>query len=124
MNDEIKDKILAIRDKMGITKVVVTRSVKGPSGDIFVGFSAAWDTVQDDGGQGLVDALDDNETPKGMTLNEAKVAAHLLSLQVDTAAFQNAAASSIITQEEANRAIRAVKHNYSSLMVKALESDG
>ena len=39
-----------IKRHVRITKVVCTRSVKGHSGDSYVGFSAAWDSIQDDAG--------------------------------------------------------------------------
>ncbi len=118
---EAKATIRKVRDKLKITKVVCTRSVKGRSGDHFVGFSAAWDSVQDDGGRGLAETMDDSEVAaSGMTLKEAKVAAYLLGMQADQTAFQNAAAGSLLTQAEAEHACKAIKHNYGRLMSSLL----
>ena len=117
---EMKTVIRNVKDRLKVTKVVCTRSVKGRGGDSFVGFSAAWDSVQEDGGQGMADVMDDADaTASGMTLREAKIASYLLGMQADTTAFENAAAGSILTKDECDNAVRGIKHNYGSLM-KAL----
>ncbi len=79
--EEQKARIHKIRDGIRITKVVATRAVKTKNGDFFVGWSAAWDTIQEDaGGMGadLIDALDDGEaldaSKRGMTLADARIA--------------------------------------------------
>lgn len=119
--DEKKAYIKRVRDQLRITKVICTRSVKGRGGDHFVGFSAAWDSVQDDGGRGLAGATTEGEeAASGMTLKEAKVAAYLLGMQVDQTAFENAAAGSIITGEECDTATKAVAVNYGRLMAQLL----
>ncbi len=119
--DEKKALIRAVRDKIKITKVVCTRSVKGRGGDHFVGFSAAWDSVQDDGGRGMSETMDDAEVAQsGMTLKEAKVAAYLLGMQADQTAFENAAAGSLLSKAEADNACTAIKHNYGRLMASLL----
>lgn len=127
VKDEMKATIKAVRDKMRITKVVCTRSVKGRSGDSFVGFSAAWDTIQEDaGGQGadLIDTLEDEDSQQalsqGMTLKESKIAAYMLAMQADITAFENAAAGSIVRKGECDTAVQAIKHNYSQLMASVL----
>ena len=122
-NEKMRATIRSVRDKLKITKVICTRSVKGRGGDHFVGFSATWDSVQDDGGKGMADLLSDAEQAEsGMTLKEAKIAAHLLGMQADITAFENATAGSIVSQEESDAAIRALKNNYGLLMEKLLGS--
>lgn len=122
-NDELRALVQRVKSGLKITKVVATRSVKGRGGDTFVGFSAAWNSVQEDGGQGVVNAGDDADEGNnlnGMTMQEALVASILLSREADTAAYRNAAAGGNISQSHADAAITAIKSNYSKLLVSAL----
>jgi hypothetical protein len=126
--DELKALVQRVRAGLKITKVVATRSVKGRGGDTFVGFSAAWNNVQEDGGQGLVavgDEGDEAATLNGMTMQEALVASILLAREADTAAYRNAAAGGNIPQNHADAAIAAIRSNYSKMLVQALgNADG
>ena len=125
-NEEMKAVLRGVRNKMQITKVVCTRSVKGKFGDSYVGFSAAWDTVQDDAGGGadLISAQGGDVQvavhTSGMTLKEARLAALVLGMQADIAAHDHAMAGGNITQDQRNAAVRAIKHNYSKLMMDEL----
>ena len=119
--EEAKTLIKRVRAGLRVTKVVSSRSIKGRTGDTFVGFSAAWNTVQEDGGQGLVSSLDEGEeTLSGMSLQEALVASAIVSREADLAAYRNAAAGGNISTEHANVAISAVKANYNRLLVEIL----
>lgn len=114
--------IVGIRDKMRVTKVVATRSVKGARGDSFAGFAAAWETVQDDsGGRGaeLIDTLDEPLGPQGMTLKEARVAHLLLALEADVSATEAAMAGGNISFEDGDNRIRMYKNNYAKLIRRA-----
>ena len=113
--EDMKATIRRVRDNLKITKVVCTRSVKGRNGDTFCGFSAAWDSVQEDGGQGMEDVMDDS-TQSGMSLKDAKLAAYILGMQADTTAFENASAGSVVRKSAADNAVAAIRHNYSELM--------
>lgn len=122
-NDELRALITRVKAGLKITKVVATRSVKGARGDTFAGFSAAWNSVQEDGGQDLVKAgedTDDSQTLSGMTLQEAIVASCLLGREADMAAYRNAVAGGNISQDTANGALAAIKSNYSKMIVQAL----
>lgn len=112
--DEMKAVIVGVRGRLRVTKVVATRSVKGRGGDSFVGFSAEFNSVQDDGAQGLEDVGD--PTQSGMSLADAKVASLLLSLQVDEAAYDKAMAGALISPHECESAKRGAKVNYGKLM--------
>lgn len=112
--EDMKATIHRVRDNLKITKVVCTRSVKGRGGDAFCGFSAAWNSVQEDGGQGVMEVGDNSQS--GMSFKDAKVAGYLLGMQADITAFENAAAGSIIRKSEADEAVLAIKHNYGKLM--------
>ena len=121
--DELKALVARVKSGLKITKVVATRSVKGRGGDTFVGFSAAWNSVQEDGGQDLLKVGDDTDEAQsltGMTMQEAVVASILLAREADTAAYRNAAAGGNISSEHANGAIQAIRSNYSKMIVQAL----
>jgi hypothetical protein len=122
-NDELRALVQRVKAGLKITKVVATRSVKGRGGDTFVGFSAAWNSVQEDGGQGVLNAgedSDDGNNLNGMTMQEALVASILIAREADTAAYRNAAAGGNISQTHADGAIAAIKSNYNKLLVSAL----
>lgn len=126
-NDELRALVQRVKAGLKITKVVATRSVKGRGGDTFAGFSAAWNSVQEDGGQGLVSSTDDGEesqTLTGMTMQEGIVASILVAREADIAAYRNAAAGGNITQSHADAAIAAIRSNYSKMLVQALGNDG
>ena len=122
-NDELRALVSRVKEGLKITKVVATRSVKGRGGDTFVGFSASWNSVQEDGGQGVVSAMDEGEeaqTLNGMTLQEAVVASCLIAREADVAAYRNAAAGGNISQDYADNAVAAIKSNYNKLIVSAI----
>ena len=106
-----------------ITKVVATRSVKGSRGDSFAGFSAAWNSTQEDGGNGVETVMDEGDEAQsltGMTLQEAIVASILVAREADLAAYRNAAAGGNISGSLRDAAAAAIKANYSKMMAEAL----
>ena len=115
-----------LQDGMRVTKVVCTRAVKGKGGDAFVGMSVvAWNTVQEDGGQNLLHTGETEESPSnvsGLSLRDAATAAHLLGMQVDVVAHQNAAAGNVISHEYMVDAIRGIKHNYGLLLSEDVQA--
>jgi len=121
MEQATKDLINRVKSNLRVTKVVATRSVKGQRGDSFAGFSAAWNTVQDDGAQGMEDLTDDAVPPQAMTLKEAKVAGYLLAMQSDIAAYQHAWAGGSIPKSSMDDAIRNLRINYLHLITEAAE---
>jgi hypothetical protein len=125
-NDEIRDLVKRVRAGLRITKVVATRSVKGKNGDTFVGFSAAWDTVQEDSGHDLLPTsdVDDSHNMGTMTMREAIVASCLLAREADLAAYRNAMAGGNISPQHCVDATAAIKSNYSKLIVEALSEGG
>lgn len=116
-DEEIKAEIKKVQDNLRVTKVVATRSVKGKGGDTYAGFSAAWNTVQDDAGGGI-DAIftDAEEAPGGMTLREARVAHLMLALQADVAAHDAALAGGNMSVAYHGDAVRAIRANYSRMI--------
>lgn len=128
LTDTDKAFIRGVQAKMKVTKVVCTRAIKTKNGDFFVGFSAAWDTIQEDaGGMGadMVDALDEGEAQasalgNGMSLKEARVAGYILAMQTDLQAQDHALAGGGITMSEHSAAQAATKRNYMKIMTEAL----
>ena len=119
---EMKNALKKIKDSVRITKIVCTRSVKGKHGDSYVGFSAAWDTIQDDAGGGAdqISTLESVDTAKslgqGLSLRESRLAALVLGMQVDVAAHDQALAGGNLSIEQRAVAVRSIKHNYAQLM--------
>jgi len=124
-NEEIRELVKKVKAGLRITKVVCTRSVKGRAGDSFVGFSAAYNTVQEDGGQDLLNVSEDDDPTRSagaMSLAEAIVATCLLAREADIAAHRNAMAGGNISVEYCNDAISAIKANYSKILMDELGS--
>lgn len=126
----LEEMIKRVQGKLRITKVVCTRSVKGKQGDHYVGFSAAWDTIQDDAGRGadLISAQDEHEVQtaanQGMTLKEAQFAGLIVGRQADISAHNHAVAGSNITPAQHAGALMAIRSNYAKLMLDLLRGNG
>jgi len=125
----IKEVVARIRKSVRVTKIVCTRSVKGRAGDHYIGlsaaFAAAWNTTQDDSGGGadLISAQDGDEekalSTNGLSLEEARIASHLLALEADMLAHDHAMAGSNITSEQRDQAQKSIWHNFSRLVAAA-----
>ena len=126
LSPEDKAVIKSLSKKIKVTKTVCTRSVKGKAGDTYVGFAAAWDTIQEDGGHNLLHAGETEESPlvPGMTLKESRLAALILGMQADLAAHDHAMAGGNITPAQREVAIRAIKNNYALLLADILHANG
>ena len=127
MDTEGVRKILAgIKDRIRITKVTCTRSVKSPRGDHFVGFSAQYDTVQDDAGgpgEDLIGSTNSGESsiPLGaMTLREARVAAALVQMQADLSAIEHAFAGGDLSRTQRTDEVKKIKGNFSRLIAEIM----
>lgn len=123
----VKETIERLKPLVRVTKIVCTRSVKGPRGDSYVGFSAAWDTIQDDAGGGadLISAQDGDTreaASNGLTLKDSRLAALMLGMQVDLAAHSQALAGGNLTEEQYNASAKAIRANYTKLMADILRS--
>lgn len=123
--DEIREHLRRIRSGIRITKITCTRSVKGRSGDSFVGFSAAWQSVQDDhGGAGADVGPDASEdaaaATQGLTLKDAKLARYMLSMECDLAALESGLANGTLSPRYFQDAMRGVKNNYQELILREM----
>jgi len=119
--NNIRKIVSDVTSKIRVTKVVGTRSVKGGRGDTFAGFSAGWESVQDDCGGPGADLVPDPEEERtavhqGMTMNEAILAAHLVNLRVAMVALDAAYANGTIGSDLYKDQRDAVKARFSRLI--------
>ena len=97
--------ISEIQASLCITKIVTTRSLKTKRGDTYTGFTAHWDTVQDDDPSG--------DTPSNpLTVEEARIAHLLLAKETDIASYTSAIANGSIGLEEGQQAISILNQRY------------
>jgi len=115
--DEIKQRLASIESKIRVTKVVATRSVKGKGGDVFAGFSAGWESVQDDSAMVVEDS---DVTSQGMTLDEARIAHLIVAQAADIAAHEQALATGSISTEFFRDRVRGLQTNYAKLIAHAM----
>lgn len=105
MSDITKEKIKEIRSKMGVTQITVSRIVKNRNGgDTFVSMTANFPT--------------DTESVDSLSLKDAKTATHLLGLEVNMRAHEQACAGGIIHSDELEVALKHIKINYAHLLQK------
>lgn len=121
--EEMKQTLTRIKNKMRVTKVVVTRSVKTRQGDYFIGYSAAWDSVQNDGTHDLEDVMEveGEENASGMTLKGAVVASRLLAMQADIGAHEQAMAGGGLSEREMKEKVRRIHNRYNALIQEDLK---
>lgn len=129
---EIKALLQRVKKNLRVSKVVATRSVKGKSGDYFAGFSAGYNSTQEEPlGQGkdLVSTLSDSELmaqidTQGMTLMESQIAFYLVAMQADISAHEAAMASGGISPQYCADSVAAIRSNYAKLIHRALSKSG
>ena len=124
--ENVRKLLASIKDRIRITKVTCTRSVKSPRGDHFVGFSAQYDTVQDDAGGMGEDLIGDTasgeaQIPLGaMTLKEGRVAAALVQMQADISAIEHAFAGGDLNRGQRNDESQRIKGNFSRYIAEIM----
>ncbi len=96
----LKDQIIRLRKSTKISQIVVSRCVKMPrgGGDILISLTGTYDEG-------------------GLSLSDAKMATHLLGLEANVMAFQQARASGILSNDQMESAIRHTKNNFGILLV-------
>ena len=120
MDDKTKQRIREIKEKLRVTKVVCTRSVKGARGDNFVGWSCAWDTLQNDGTQDLEDVGESGVPTQAMSFADARIATCLLGMQVDVQAHRNAKSNGNLSPAQADQLIDGIRKNYARQLIDLL----
>jgi len=123
--EEIRQRLTRIRDGIRITRITCTRAVKGRNGDSFVGFSASWQSIQDDRGGPGTDLLAEPEDERvlaqqGATIKDARIARYLLAIECDVAALESAVANGSITPGYFRDAVRSVRENYNGFILREM----
>lgn len=103
--NELKEQIVRIRGNTKITQIQVSRCVKMPrgGGDIFVSLTGNYG--------------EPNDIEGGLNLDDAKVATHLLGLEANIMAFQQARSAGILSGSQCESAIRHTKNNFGQLLM-------
>lgn len=106
----LKEQITRIRQNTKITQIMVSRCVKMPrgGGDVFVSLTGNYG--------------EPNDIESGLNIDDAKVATHLLGLEANIMAFQQARSSGILSGSQCESAIRHTKNNFGQLLL-SLEGD-
>ena len=104
---ELKTKIQMIKQNEENSQMMVSHIVKAPrgSGDVFLSMTANFGSPTDEGGE-----------TEMLSIEDAKIAAHLLAKEVNIAAHQQAAASGIITSSQMEMAVSKIKGNFNYLV--------
>jgi hypothetical protein len=100
-----------VKANLRVSKIIATRTVRGPKGDTQAGFIAELSTSEVDG-------------EESMTLREAIVANCLLAREADIAAYRNAVAGGNLSFEAGRDAIQSVKNSYAKVLAEALAEAG
>ena len=116
--EALKNRIRGLQDSTRVTKITVTRSIKGRNGDTFISFTAVTDSIQNDH-----DPDSASELSNGIDLRDAELMALLLGVKVDIAAAKNALASGGMPDEEYKEFEKIVKANYASILRKTVEKE-
>lgn len=105
--DALRATILKVKGSARISQIMVSRIVKAPrgGGDVFVSLTANYGSPDDEGGESEM-----------LTLDEAKVAAHLLGKDVNILAHEQAAAGGVISSAQMERATEHIKSNFNHLV--------
>lgn len=112
----VKQAIAQVAERLRITKIVATRTVKGPHGETFAGFSGAMESLDDPSGMMLSESESSAVVGGGLTLQDAKLAHLVLSMTADTQALDAAWAAGNITAEYRGEQVRATRQRYALLL--------
>ena len=105
---ELKEKIIMIKKGTKISQIMVSRIVKAPrsGGDVFLSMTANY---------GCPDDVDDSEM---LSLDDAKIASHILAKEVNILAHEQASAGGLITKSQMESVNKKIKGNYTHLITK------
>tara|TARA_B100000927_G_scaffold290733_1_gene290379 strand:- start:506 stop:853 length:348 start_codon:yes stop_codon:yes gene_type:complete len=105
---ELKEKITMIKEGTNISQITVSRIVKAPrsGGDVFLSMTANYGIP------------DDAENSGMLSLDDAKIASHILAKEVNILAHEQAAAGGLITQSQMESVNKKIKGNYTHLITK------
>lgn len=113
VSPEMRAMVNGVKNRMRVTKITCSRTVRGSTGEEYVAFSTALDSVETpiaEDGVGVVGG------DQGVSMVEAQIAAHLLGMQVDLVATEHARSSGLITRGFAEDAMKGIKTSYGTLL--------
>lgn len=113
---DIAQIIQKVKDLTRVTGIISGRSVKTEQGEIFVAFQV--DCLSPDSSTPGVELSKRGES---LSLKESRIAAYLLAMQTDIAAYEHALASGLITRQFCEDSIRSIKTRYSALLGNELK---
>lgn len=97
----LKSKIEMVKSKERVSSITCSRVIKTRSGgDVFMSLTSSYGDLPSE----------------GLTVEESRVAALLLSLQVNQLAVKQAAANHLITVDQMNNEMREISNNYKILL--------
>ena len=126
MSRSKRELVARVARNLVVTKVVATRSIRTSRGDHFAGFSAAFNSTQEDGGENLLSALpegDEARSVNAMTIEESMIAAAILGRQADLAALRNAVAGGSIPSAEGARIAERIRANYRTMLAEEVTDE-
>ena len=105
---ELKDKITMIKSGTKISQIMVSRIVKSPrgGGDVFISMTANYGHPND------------SESDEMLSLDDAKIAAHLLGRDVNVLVHEQASAGGIISYDVMESCNKKIRGNFSHLISK------
>jgi hypothetical protein len=118
---ELGETLRELRQRIRVTKLVATRSVKNRGGDHFIAYSAHFLSHQDDGAE-LVPEADEiaQFAAQGLTLEEARPARLMLSMEADIGALEAALANGSVSEAYFNDAMRSIRNGYNVRIAKVM----
>jgi hypothetical protein len=101
MNDqELKEKLSEIKSKTKIQQITVSRIVKSRNGDVFVSLNGSYPVEEDN----------------ALSIKEARMATHLLGLEANLLAHEQACASNVISFKEFQTRTSEIKESFLHLL--------
>ena len=106
--EQLKERITMIKKGTKVSQIMVSRIVKSPrsGGDVFISMTANYGSP------------DDTEESEMLSLEDAKLASHLLGKEVNVIAHEQAAAGGLITLKKMESCNTHIQNNFKHLITK------
>lgn len=102
--EDFKARLSEVKEKMKVTQITASRVIKTRQGDVFLSMSSNIPNKEEDQEQGI-------------SLKDARLASHILGLELSILAHEQACANGLISGNELEVATKAIKGNYTKLLV-------
>ena len=106
--NQLKERITMIKQGTKVSQIMVSRIVKSPrsGGDVFISMTANYGSP------------DDTNEGEMLSIEDAKLASHLLGKEVNIIAHEQAAAGGLITQSKMESCNNHIRNNFKHLITK------